>query len=154
MRGSVPFFFLPSLLVADNIHNSRAECSEAVSYTNDGPLPILLLPAFCFYRTAHDLGLGVNCVSCVHNWHCCNDERLPRLPERQPRRRSKKLRSVTSLASVVVAPVDERARNPTTRPTRLHHKSKQYQRDSGFAAMDVSVILLSRDGCVTGFCRP
>ena len=28
--------FLPSLPVADNVHNSRAECCEVVSYTNYG----------------------------------------------------------------------------------------------------------------------
>ena len=111
-------------------------------------LPMLLLLAFCFYRTTRDLGLGVSCLSYIQNWYCCNDARLPQLPELQPRRRSKKQHSVTPLSSVVVAPVDESARKTaTTLPTRLHNKNGQ--RDCGCAAMGVSVIFVSRDGCVT-----
>ena len=113
-------------------------------------LPMLLLLAFCFYRTTHDLGLGVSCLSCIQNFYCCNDARLPRLSELQPRRRSKKQRSVSPLTSVVTASVDESAsKTATTLQTRLHHKSKQYQRDSGCAAMGVS-----HNGCVTSFCEP
>ena len=113
-------------------------------------LPILLLLTFCFHRTAHDLGLGVSCLSCILNWYSCNDARLPSLPELQPRRRSKKRRSdVTPLTFVVIALVDESAYKISSLPTRLHHMSRQYQRDSGCAAMGVSVFFVSHNGCVT-----
>ena len=112
---------------------------------------MLLILAFCFYRTTHDLGLGLQLLV-LHSELVLLQRRLPRLPELQPRRRSKKHRSVTLLTSVVVGPVDESARKiATTPPTRLHHMSEQYQRDSGCAAMGVSVIFDSLDGCVTSF---
>ena len=102
-------------------------------------LPILLLLAFCFYRTTHDLDLVQLLVP--HSELVLLQRRAAAA---QPRRRSKKQRSVTPLTSVVKAPVDVSAsKNATTLPTKLHHMSGQYQRDSGCATMGVSVIFVA-----------
>ena len=46
-------------------------------------LPTLQLLEFRFFRTTHDLGLGLNCLYCIQYWYCCNDAQLPRLPHEQ-----------------------------------------------------------------------
>ena len=55
-------FCLPSLLVADLLHQHTRAVHVLKLYptpTTVFILPILLLLASCFYRTAHDLGLGL-----------------------------------------------------------------------------------------------
>ena len=83
------FLFFTSFPVADNVHSSRVLCSEVLSYTNYGLYcRFLLLLAFCFYRTTHDLGLGLQLIV-LHSELVLLQRQLPRRPELQPRRRSK-----------------------------------------------------------------
>ena len=81
-------FFLPSFPVADNIHNTRVLCSEGYpTPTTVFILPMLLLLAFCFYRTAHDVGLGLQ-LTVLDSELVLLQRQLPRLPQLQPRRQS------------------------------------------------------------------
>ena len=62
---------------------------------------------------------------------CCNDCQPPRLPELQPRRRSKKQRSVTLPTFVVTASTEKNASKIVAFLTRLHHMSQKKKQDSG-----------------------
>ena len=146
MSGSTPFFFCLRCL-SQTIFTTRAfnVLRQHPTPTTIFMLPILLLLAFSFYRTTHNLGLGVSCLSCIQNWYSCNDRRLPRLPELQQRRRSKKQRSVTPRTSVATAPVDESARETASSlPARLHKMG-------GPASTGQWPC---RDGCVRDFREP
>ena len=88
-------FFLTSLPVAHNVHNSRVEFSEVVC-TNHG----LHTADLAASGTNQDLGLGVQLVV-LHPELVLLQRQLPRQPLLQPRRRSQKQRSVAPLTSVV-----------------------------------------------------
>ena len=64
-------FFLTSLPVADNVHKSRAQCSEVVSYTNYGlhaadvaATRILLLQNYSRPRRKQSGGVECSAVEC------------------------------------------------------------------------------------------
>ena len=133
-----------------------SQCSEVISCTDYGrhTAEVAATRILFLHNCTRPRPQRTTALSCIHNWYC-NDARLPRRPELQPRRRSKKQYSFAPLTSVVIAPVDESDRKiETTQPTRLHHLSGQHQRDSGRAAMAVSVIFVSHNGCVSSFCEP
>ena len=145
MSGSALFFCLPCL--SQTISQLARLMSEAVSYTKYGlhtadfaASRILPLRSYSQPRTTDcptfRTGTAATTTHGCRDCQSCN---------RDDQRSSTRLRLSHP---VVIAPVDESARKTaTTLPTGLHHMSKQYQRDSGCAALGVSVIFVSGHGC-------
>ena len=90
MSGSALFFCL-RCPAADSVHNSRVERSEIVSYTNYGlhTADVAATRLLLFMNYPRPRPRPSTASPLTRTGTCCNDERLPRVPELQLRRRSK-----------------------------------------------------------------